>query len=123
MSKKILIIDDVQDTIDILTDRLEPLGYEVEGRVNPKEGQWATSKNRPDLIVLDINMPGWRDGLGFMTSLKHHPNLLGIPILIYTSLKDPEIRAKAVEGGAAGFFVKLEEDSALLDRIKALLAS
>jgi len=121
MAKRILMIDDEPNTIEVVGDRLKEMGYEFEGRSNPKEGQWATSKTRPDLIVLDINMPGWNDGIGFLDSIRHHPNLLGIPIVIYTSLNIRELRRGAEEAGAAGYYQKLSEDKAFYDKIKKLL--
>ncbi|OGH55720.1 MAG: hypothetical protein A3G34_01470 [Candidatus Lindowbacteria bacterium RIFCSPLOWO2_12_FULL_62_27] len=120
--KRILIIDDEQDLIDVLKGRLEEAGYEADGETTPVKGQWSTTRNRPDLIVLDINMPGWLSGLDFIVSLAHIPTLTGLPILIYTSQQSPDVRDRALAAGAIDLFIKGAEDRALMDKIKLLLS-
>ena len=121
MAKKILMIDDEPNTIKIIEDRLKLMGYDFEGRMNPKDGQWATSKTRPDLIIIDVSMPGWSNGVDFLVSLKHNPALTGVPIVVYTSLNDPDLQRRAAESGAAGYFQKVSGNKALFDKIKSLL--
>lgn len=119
--KRILIIDDEQDLIDVLRGRLEEMGYDVEGQTTPVKGQWSTTKRRPNLIILDIKMPGFIDGIDFVDGLTHHPMLTGVPILIYTSQPNPDLRARAIAAGAVDLFVKGVEEHGLIEKIKLLL--
>ncbi len=118
--KRVLIIDDEPDLIDVLTPRLQDMGYEVEGQTDPVEGRRAAIKSRPDLIILDIRIPGW-NGLELMQSLTHLPNLQDVPILIYTASKDSEDEAIAKTQGAAGYFVKAVNDAGLISAVKQFL--
>ncbi len=63
---------------------------------------------RPDLILLDVNMPGM-SGLGVLRAAKADPALMDIPIVIFTGMTDPNIRAQAMAIGAAEFFTKPAE--------------
>lgn len=118
--KRILIIDDEPDLIDVMMPRLEDLGYVVDGQTDPVEGRRSAMKHRPDLIILDIYIPGW-NGLELMQSLLHLPNLTDVPILIYTAHKEAEDEAIARKQGAAGYFTKGLDDAKLINTIKQLL--
>lgn len=118
--KRVLVIDDEQDLIDVLSPKIRRLGCDVVGETDPVEARRLAMISRPDLIVLDVNIPGW-NGLELMASLLHLPGLTGVPIMIYTSLQDPRLEPRAVELGASGFFLKIKDDQRLLDKIKIFL--
>lgn len=119
--KKILIIDDEQDLIEVLAGRLTRMGFEAEGHTDPVEGRRAAIRTRPDLIILDVRIPGW-SGLELIESLTHLPETRGTPVLIYTAVKDPVVDLEARALGAVETFVKAVDDRALLDKVKELLS-
>ncbi|OGH56670.1 MAG: hypothetical protein A3G34_05145 [Candidatus Lindowbacteria bacterium RIFCSPLOWO2_12_FULL_62_27] len=119
-TKRILIIDDEEDLIDVLTARLAHLGYQAEGRTDPVEGRRAAIQTRPDLIILDVSIPGW-SGLELIQSLVHLPHIQNVPVFIYTNLRDPELEPQAVKLGAAGFFIKAVDDPRMFQKIRELL--
>ncbi len=69
----------------------------------------------------DPHSPRLRSGINFVESLAHVPILTGVPILIYTSQQDPDVRARALASGAVDLFVKGAEDHALMEKIELLL--
>lgn len=118
--KRVLVVDDERDLIDVLSPKIRDLGCDVAGETDPVEARRMAMINRPDLIVMDLHIPGW-NGLELMASLLHLPALMGVPIMIYTSLQDPGLEPRAVELGASGFFLKIKDDQRLLDKIKIFL--
>lgn len=83
--KKILIVDDEPDVLTLLGERLAKAGYEVIKASSGKEAIVMADKNIPDLIILDIAMPGL-DGSETATMLRQAPKTKDIPILFLTCL-------------------------------------
>lgn len=82
---RILIIEDDKDMIEALRIILETGPYEVKVAFNGKQGLEAIQKEKPDLIVLDLLLPG-EDGATICRSLKRTPQYENIPILVLTAL-------------------------------------
>ncbi len=78
---KILLVDDEPNLIDIMRRRLEPYGYEVITSNNGKEGLARATDEKPDLIVLDINMPVM-NGHEMLERLRTNPDLQGTPVIM-----------------------------------------
>jgi two-component system sensor histidine kinase/response regulator len=83
--KKILIVDDEPDVLLLLFERLTKAGYQVLKAASGKEAIEIAGKKAPDLIVLDIAMPGM-DGSETATILRSDPKTKEIPILFLTCL-------------------------------------
>ncbi len=83
--KKILIVDDEPDVLLLLFERLTKAGYQVLKAASGKEAIEIAGKKAPDLIVLDIAMPGM-DGSETATILRSDPKTKAIPILFLTCL-------------------------------------
>ena len=120
MSKKILIVDDEQDVLELLGTRLEGQGYEV---VTLSDGRMAVSlakKEKPDLIILDIVMPGV-DGSEIANILKTDPQTKNTPVIFLTCLitKEEEKRDNVI--GGKYFIAKPYDPDDLLKIIENLL--
>ena len=118
MPKKILVVDDSQDTLNILEAVLRKGGYRVQVVLN---GQVALDKIRespPDLILLDVMMPGM-DGLEVCRILKSDPIHRKIPIFMFSAKDDPAARKLALELGASAFIAKPIYPREILGKIKA----
>ncbi|HEY7494385.1 MAG TPA: response regulator [Candidatus Tectomicrobia bacterium] len=118
--KKILIVEDDKKIIAALTVRLKAAGYEVLTALDAVMAMRVALKNEPDLVLLDISMPG---GNGFMVAerLQNSTVTVGVPMIFLTASKQPEMRQKAMELGAAAFFEKPYEAEALLTAIRQAL--
>ncbi|MFP4459617.1 MAG: response regulator transcription factor [Candidatus Zixiibacteriota bacterium] len=120
MSKKILIVDDDQDLLRGLNVRLKASGYTV---IFATDAMYAVSnarKERPDLIILDIGLPGG-DGFLVMDRLKSNSTLAAIPIIIL-SARDPQVnREKALEHGAVAFLQKPADNFVLMATIQKVI--
>ena len=120
MTAQILVVDDVQANIKLLEAKLASEYYDV---ITAKDGFEALSeakKHKPDLILLDIMMPGM-DGFEACTKLKEDPDLSHIPVVMVTALSDKSDRLKGLESGADDFLTKPINDMALFARVKSLI--
>ncbi|MFH1046123.1 MAG: response regulator transcription factor [Candidatus Omnitrophota bacterium] len=82
--KKILIIDDEQNLLDLLKQRLEHHGYEVMYLNYGMDAVDIAITAKPDLIMLDISIPD-KDGYDICYELKHSPDTVKIPVIIFTA--------------------------------------
>lgn len=83
--KKILVIDDEPDVVDYLSTFLSDEGFEVAIASDGKEGLNKARTESPDLITLDITMPGM-SGIEVFTTLRRDPALVAIPVIIITGV-------------------------------------
>ncbi len=85
--RRILIIDDEPDVVDYLSAVLSDEGYTVVPAYNGPDGLALAEAETPDLITLDITMPGM-SGIEVLTNLRRDPHLADIPVLIVTGVSD-----------------------------------
>jgi two-component system cell cycle response regulator DivK len=96
MSKRILVVEDQPDNREIIRDMLAPTDYEITEAENGEEALVAIAKQRPDLILMDIQLP-IMDGYTATSRIKADPSLRSIPIIAVTSyaLSGEEKKARA----------------------------
>jgi two-component system cell cycle response regulator DivK len=105
MKKKILIIEDNEQNMYMLTYLLQSEDYEVFQAYNGKTGILAAKENKPDIILLDIQLPEM-DGYTVAVKLKEDKELHSIPIIAVTSYAMPGDMEKAIASGAIGYIEK-----------------
>ncbi len=120
MSEKILLVDDEDANLRLLTQWLIPLGYEVELAVNGEGAVRQARESLPDLIILDIMMPVM-DGYDACEIIKAAPETKNIPIIIVTALNDRDSRLKGLSVSANDFLSKPIDQAELIIRVKNLL--
>ncbi|HSF32960.1 MAG TPA: response regulator [Candidatus Tectomicrobia bacterium] len=116
----ILVVDDTPQNIKVLDAILSPRGYRV---VTARSGPEALQKVRdeaPDLVLLDILMPGM-SGYEVAQRLRADPSTQLLPIVMVTALGAQEEKVKALEAGADDFLAKPVNQLELLARVKSLL--
>lgn len=119
--KKILVVDDDPDILLMLGGRLETRGYEVRKVLNGDAALKAIEAEPPDLILLDIMMPGM-EGNVLARTLKESPQWKGIPVVFMTALRPRGEQERAgTQVGANIIFSKPFEFSELLETIQTLL--
>jgi putative two-component system response regulator len=120
MREKILIADDEETNLRLLTQWLIPLGYDVELASTGKEAVQKTRDDRPDLVILDVMMPVM-DGYDACSLIKADPETKNIPIIMVTALNDRESKLKGLSVSANDFLFKPIDQAELTIRVKNLL--
>ena len=120
MSKKILIVEDTEDNRRILRDLLGMAGYDLIEAHDGAEGVARASEHRPDLILMDIQMPVM-DGYEATRRIKADPALREIPIIAVTSYALSGDEEKARAAGCDDFVPKPYSPRQLLAKIRKFL--
>src|SRR3989338_1933791 len=120
MAKKILIVDDEAELVDLVKIRLEAVGYEVLKAFDGREGLDKAKLEKPDLILLDIMMPKM-DGYKVCGLLKMDARYQKIPIVLFSAKAQKEDAQLAKEVGADLYITKPFEAAVLLEKILGLL--
>jgi len=118
--RTILVADDDKDLVMALSIRLRAAGYDVISAHDGDEAFELASKNKPDLIILDVRMPA---GGGFTSidRMKHSLNTRNIPVIFLTAFDDEDMREKGRKLGAVGFFRKPFDDSEFMEAIAGVM--
>ncbi|MFQ5806419.1 MAG: response regulator transcription factor [Phycisphaerae bacterium] len=124
MNKKptILLVDDEQKVLDLITFRLQLLGYRVITAKSGEEALALAEAQPPDLIILDVAMPGL-DGVTVCSRLKSSEASAAIPILMLTARTEVEDVNKAITAGADDYVVKPYDPTVLQMKIRRHLGS
>ncbi len=118
--KKILLIDDEQDILEILTYNLEKEGYEIYTATNGNEGIEVAKKIIPDLILLDVMMPE-KDGIETCQDLRKIKELQKTLIVFLSARSEEFSQLAGFQAGANDYVVKLIKPKILISKVNALL--
>jgi CheY-like chemotaxis protein len=118
---KILIVEDNEMNRDVLLRRLTRRGFEVVIAVDGLEGVAAAERERPDLILMDVGLPGI-DGLEATRRIKAVDGMKAIPVIALTAHAMADDRQKAIDAGCDDYDTKPVELTRLLGKIDALIA-
>jgi two-component system alkaline phosphatase synthesis response regulator PhoP len=117
--KKILIADDEPDILEIIQYNLQAEGFEVITAKNGNEAIDKAKKNLPDLIILDIMMPG-KTGMEVCNLLRMQPAFKNTLIIFLTALNDETTEVKGLESGADDYLTKPISPKVLVSKVNAL---
>src|SRR5271168_2349051 len=120
MPAEILVVDDVPANVKLLEIKLTNEYYDVITAKDGFEAIEKAKKNKPDIILLDVMMPGM-DGFEACRKLKEDPEVSHIPVVMVTALSEKADRIKGLESGADDFLTKPINDMALFARVKSLV--
>ncbi len=113
MESKILLIDDDPELVFMTRIRLQAAGYRVSTACDGEQGLAAARQEEPDLILLDVMMPGM-DGFSVLERLKADDSTRCIPVIMLTASGETKFIFKAEQMGADDYVVKPFEAPALL---------
>jgi DNA-binding response OmpR family regulator len=117
MSKTIMVVDDEKRLVSLVESYLTQEGYRVVSANNGREALPVASREKPDLIILDLMMPEM-DGYGFM---REHRKELDTPIILLTARVDDDERVIGLELGADDYITKPFRPRELVARVRAVL--
>lgn len=119
-NKKIMIIEDNKDLQEIYKHSFEKYGYEVVVRGDGLEGVMSVVEIMPDIILLDLMMPGM-DGFGFLKKLKEIESI-SIPVIVCSNISDVESINRAIKDGAEAVLLKVDySGKQLVDKVTNIM--
>ncbi|MCO6413649.1 MAG: twitching motility response regulator PilH [Thiogranum sp.] len=119
---QILIVDDSPTEAHVLKGMLEKNGFETETAENGTEGIERAKELKPDLILMDVVMPGL-NGFQATRQLTKDPQTSGIPVIIVTTKDQETDRVWGLRQGATDFLTKPVSEKILMEKINAALAA
>lgn len=120
MARRVLIVDDEADLAELLGYNLWKAGYETRVVNDGEEGLAAISSFRPDLVVLDIMMPGY-NGHQVLARIRENPDTAAVPVIFLTAKNEEADEVEGLTKGADDFVTKPFSVRVLQARIERLL--
>jgi len=121
LSARILVVDDLEANRRLLEAKLTSEYYDVLMAQRGEEAVQLAKREKPDLILMDVMMPGGIDGYEACRRLKAQPETRHIPVIILTTLDDRDNKVRGLQAGAEEFLTKPIDDVQLMARVKSLL--
>ena len=118
--KRILLIEDEEDIAALIKLQAEASGYKMHVEVDGINGYRAIEREKPDLVILDIMLPG-QNGFDVCRKVKNNPELRTIPVIILTAKTEELDMILGLELGADDYVAKPFSPKVLFSRIKAVL--
>lgn len=119
--KRILIVDDEPNNLQLLRGILSPEGYKLIFATDGEKALTAVNKHKPDIILLDVMMPNM-DGYQVCTTLKNDPKFKNIPIIFVTAMGDVVDETKGFDLGCVDYILKPVRPSIVIARVKTHLS-
>jgi CheY-like chemotaxis protein len=123
---RILVVED-QDSIRRMIEALvQARGYQVTAVSSGAKAIDVAMTDPPDIVLLDLNLPGQYDGFDVCQRLRSDPATRHVPVVIISAMDDDESRARATAAGATAYYTKPFSPIALLkeiDRLKSMIAT
>lgn len=120
MPKKILLVDDEPEIVEICRDYLKASGYDVVTAKDGAQGLSSARREKPDLVVMDVMMPEM-DGYATYQSLREDPATCHIPVILLTAKTQAADRRRFVELKVAGVITKPFDPLTLADQVATVL--
>lgn len=122
--KRILLIDDEKNFLEIFSLELQAAGFEIDVALSGEEGIAKLKMRKPDLVLLDMEMPGL-SGADVMLTLRDDPDAKDVKVVFLSGVGLPEKKEQDIRHarsiGALGYIEKTEEMSKILEEVRSYL--
>jgi twitching motility two-component system response regulator PilG len=119
-TRRILVVEDEESLLKLESILLTTRGYKVTGATNGLKALEEIAKDRPDLVLLDIMMPGI-DGFEVCRRIKENPATRSLPVVMLTAKKTSTDQARGAEVGADAYLTKPFKSGRIIEVIEGLL--
>ena len=116
----ILIVEDSDAISRMIEALVSGRGYKVTAVPTGAKGLDVAFASVPDVVLLDLNLPGTYDGLEVCKRVRENPLTRSVPVIIITAMTDAESKQRALEAGATAFYTKPFSPTALLKEIESI---
>ncbi len=120
MAKKVLVVDDANDIIELIGYRLKTNGYDVIAANSGEIAMTKIKKEKPDLVIMDVMMPP-PNGFQVCRQIKDDPQYRHIPIVLLTAKSTESDQFWGMEAGADAYLTKPYNPDELLSKVQELL--
>ncbi len=103
--KKILIVEDEKMLMEMYREKFIQAGFEVVSADSAEEGIELASKEKPDIILLDILLPR-ENGIGFLGKLRNNPETASAMVVAFSNYDDPKTKKEALDFGVKDYLIK-----------------
>ncbi len=122
--KKVFLVEDDAFLTKIIKQKISDAGCDFFNSLNGESSIAVIEKEMPDVIILDLLLPGGIDGFGVLQKIKEHPALKTIPVIILSNLSKPSEIERGIELGAFRYILKSSiEPDEILDHVESALLS
>lgn len=120
MNETILVVDDEQDIVELISYNLEREGYQVQKAFDGNKALQQIQNQRPDLVILDLMLPGM-SGMDICRLVRKKPETEALPIIMLTAKSESIDKIMGLETGADDYLTKPFNIRELLARVRAVL--
>jgi DNA-binding response OmpR family regulator len=117
---RVLIVEDSDSIVRMIEALISARGFEVRSAPSGARGLEEAYAWRPDVILLDINLPGAYDGIQVCTKIRADKDLKDTPVIVISAMTDDEVKRRAHEAGATAYYEKPFSPLALLKEVDSL---
>ena len=117
---RILIVEDSDSIRQMIEALVSARGHDVSAVPSGAKGLELALANPPDVILLDLNLPGSYDGFQVCERLRENPMTRAVPVLIISATADDDAKRRALAAGATAYYTKPFSPIALLKEIESL---
>lgn len=123
MNKKILIVEDEEILLKVLSEQFERAGFDVSTASDGEEALKSLEKSKPDLVLLDIILPKI-NGFDVLKTMKENPDTQDIPVIIISNLGRDEDIKQAIKLGAVDYYIKVQHPILeIIEKVSKFLGS
>ena len=121
MAKKILVVEDDKFLRELIAQKIMKEGYDVIEAVDGEKGAESIRKEKPDLVLLDLILPGI-DGFEVLAKMKSDPSTSEIPVIILSNLGQKDDIEKGLEMGANDYMIKAHFTPAeIIEKVRSVI--